>query len=160
MRMVFLDLSKAFDKVWHKGLLYKLKALRIRDPLLSWFKSYLSGRKQRVVINGQSSVWNEILAGVPKGSVLGPLLFLVYINDIPENLQTDCFLYADDTSLLEIVENPIYSAAALNNDLEQIHGWTRTRQKTLNRDKTKALIFSTKHIKPHNIRILYLITRL
>ena len=76
VRMVFLDISKAFDKVWHKGLLYKLESLGVRDPVLKWIKSYLTGRKQRVIIDGQSSDWREIEAGVPQGSVLGPLLFL------------------------------------------------------------------------------------
>ncbi|CAB4038674.1 Hypothetical predicted protein, partial [Paramuricea clavata] len=66
VRMVFLDISKAFDKVWHKGLLYKLKCLGIKGSLLSWFHSYLSGRKQRVVIEGQSSGWGDLEAGVPQ----------------------------------------------------------------------------------------------
>ena len=99
VRMVFPDISKAFDKVWHKGLLCKLESVGVRDPLLSWFESYLTNRKQRVIIEGQSSEWKNINAGVPQGSVLGPLLFFIYINDITENLETDCFLYADDTSL-------------------------------------------------------------
>ena len=73
--MVYLDISKAFDRVWHKGLLYKLESIGIRDPLVSWFKSYLSHRKQRVVIDGQSSNWSNVSAGVSQGSVLGLLLF-------------------------------------------------------------------------------------
>ncbi len=76
VRMVFLDISKAFDKVWHRGLLLKLERLGVQDPLLKWFRSYLTGRKQRVIIDGQSSDWKQIEAGVPQGSVLGPLLFL------------------------------------------------------------------------------------
>ena len=79
VRMVFLDFTKAFDKVWHKGLLYKLQTLGLKDPLLSWFRSYLTDRKQRVVIDGQTSSWSNTEAGVPQGSVLGPLLFLIYI---------------------------------------------------------------------------------
>ena len=75
VRMVFLDISKAFDKVWHRGLLLKLERLGVRDPLLKWFRSYLTGRKQQVIIDGQSSDWRQIEAGVPQGSVLGPLLF-------------------------------------------------------------------------------------
>jgi retron-type reverse transcriptase len=110
VRIVFLDISKAFDKVWHKGLLYKLEVIGIQDPLLSWLKSYLSNRKQRVVIEGQSSKWESIKAGVPQGSVLGPLLFFIYINDITKNLQSDCFLYADDTSILDIVDAPNMSS--------------------------------------------------
>ena len=74
-RMVFLDISKAFDKVWHEGLIYKLEALGVRDPLLRWIKSYLTNRKQRVMISGQCSDWKNVGAGVPQGSVLGPLLF-------------------------------------------------------------------------------------
>ena len=121
VRMVFLDISKAFDKVWHKELLYKLEFIGIRDPLLGW--SYLFDRKQRVVIEGQSSDWKSINAGVPQGSVLGPLLFFIYINDITENLQSDCLLYADDTSIFDIVDSPTMSSMKLNNDLISIRSY-------------------------------------
>lgn len=147
VRMIFLDISKAFDKVWHKGLIYKLELLGVRDPLLKWFKSYLSGRKQRVIIDGQSSDWTDIESGVPQGSVLGPLLFLIYINDITQDLQCDSFLYADDTSLLEVVEDPDISADRLNNDLKCIYEWTRDWLVTINPDKTKSVTFSVKKLK-------------
>lgn len=89
VRMIYLDISKAFDRVWHDGLLLKLKSIGIRDPLLAWFKSYLSDRKQRVIIDGQSSEWTSVKAEVPQGSVLGPLLFLIYINPFaPEPAET------------------------------------------------------------------------
>ena len=79
VRTVYLDMSKAFDKVWHEGLLFKLQQNGIEGKLLNLIKNYLSDRKQRVVLNGKESDWGEIKSGVPQGSVLGPLLFLIYI---------------------------------------------------------------------------------
>ena len=120
VRAVFCDISKAFDRVWHKGILHKLWASGIRGPLLSWFESYLSNRQQYTVINGYKSNVKSIEAGVPQGSVLGPLLFLVYINDIVEDIQCNIRLFADDTSLYVITDDPLVSSNMLNNDLELI----------------------------------------
>ena len=98
-----MDLSKAFDKVWHQGLLFKLESFGIRGKLLNLLEDYLSNRFQRVLLNGQESSWLPIKAGVPQGSILGPLLFLIYINDLPDGLNSISKLFADDTSLFSIV---------------------------------------------------------
>ena len=91
------------DKVWHDGLLYKLENFGISGNLLKLFHSYLNNRQQGVVLNGQYSKWAPILAGVPQGSILEPLLFLILINDLPENLKSAAKLFADDTSLFSAV---------------------------------------------------------
>ena len=97
VRGVFLDIFKAFDKVWHDGLIYKLKQNGIKDKLLCLLIDFLKKRQQRVVLNGQSSSWTKVNAGVPQGSILGPLLFLIYINDLPNGLQSNPKLFTDDT---------------------------------------------------------------
>ena len=98
-RAIFLDLSKASDTVWHEGLIHKLKANGLSGNILKILQDYLIDRRQRVLLNGKSSNWDIISAGVPQGSVLGPLLFLIYINDIVCNVECDIKLFADDTSL-------------------------------------------------------------
>ena len=137
VRVVFL--SKAFDKVWHAGLLRKLEALGIQSPLLQWFESYLRNRKQRVVIEGQCSDRRTINSGVPQGSVLGPLLFLIYINDITDNLASLPLIYADDTTLPEIVDDPAASAGRLNSLLNKIAMWADKWLVTMNPIWSKML---------------------
>ena len=105
VRSVFLDISKAFDKVWHDGIIYKLTQNGISRNLLKLLEDFLKERKQRVVLNGQVSTWKNINAGVPQGSILGPLLFLIYINDLTEGLTTNVKLFADDTSLFSVVHD-------------------------------------------------------
>ena len=120
VRSVFCDISKDFDRVCHRGLLHKLSGIGCSDKITSWFSSYLTGRKQRVVLAGHVSEWISVLAGVPQGSILGPLLFLIFINDIVQNLGCSIRLFADDTSLYIIVESPNGAAHSLNIDLNTI----------------------------------------
>ena len=123
VRGVFLDLSKAFDKVWHDGLLYKLRCMGICGEYLGLIDSFLSGRFQRVLLNGQTSKWSQIKAGVPQGSVLGPLLFLVYINDLPEGLTLNVKLFADNSSIFSVVCDSSSSSLSLTEDLFKILQW-------------------------------------
>ena len=114
---VFLDISSAFDKVWHNGLLAKLSQIGIDGSLATFFKSYLSNRKQCVVIEGEKSSLLNIEAGVPQGSRLGPLLFIIYINDIINDIESEILLFADDTTLLASGKDPAETSAKLNRDL-------------------------------------------
>ena len=138
--MTFLDISKAFDKVWHKGLIFKLKPYGVDGSLLKLIENYLIGRQQRVVLNGQTSLWKNILAGVPQGSVLGPLLFLVYINDLLNGIESTCKIFADDTSLFSKVKDETSSDTQLNNDLNKISKWAFQWKMLLNPNPSKKAI--------------------
>ena len=120
IQLIFFDISKAFDKVWHKGLLFKLESVGIKHQLLQWFKDYLDNRKERVIIKGKYSSWANVTADAPQGSVLGPLLFLIYIYDIGVNLSCKTTLYADETSISKHVTDPITSNNELQHDLTTI----------------------------------------
>ena len=105
VRGIFLDISKAFGKAWHDGLIFKLRQNGISGDIINILQDFLRNRKQRVVLNGQCSSWADVNAGVPQGSILGPLLFLIYINDLSDGLKSECKLFADDTSLFSVVRH-------------------------------------------------------
>ena len=98
-RAVALDISKAFNRIWHAGLLHKLKSYGISGQIFGLISSFLSNRQLRVVLDGKSSKEYPVNAGVPQGSILGPTLFLLYINDLPDDVICDIAIYADDTTL-------------------------------------------------------------
>jgi ribonuclease P/MRP protein subunit RPP40 len=152
--VIFLDVSKAFDKVYHKGLLHKLESFGISGRLFEWFYSYLHGRKRRVVINGKESAWRNINAGVPQGSILGPLLYLIFANDLVDDLKCEPFLYADDTSLLQAIHLQT-NLNDINRDLELIANWSAHWRVTFNIGKTEYMIFSKKIIRPRPLPILF-----
>ena len=119
----FLDLSEAFDKVWYEGILFKFKTYGANVEVFTLLTNYLHERYQRVVLNGQTSSWELVKSGVPQGSVLGPIIFLIYINDFPNNLESNCKIFADDTSFSYKVFDKHVSRVTLNKDLELINNW-------------------------------------
>ena len=127
VRGIFLDISTAFDKVWHKGLIYKLKSYGISGKLLKLnsksSENYLTDRKQKVVLNGHTSSWERVLSGVPQGSVPGPLLFLIYINDLLDCIQFICKIFSDDTSLFSKCHDFGKSKRKLNENRTIIKRW-------------------------------------
>ena len=101
--MVYLDFQKAFDKVPHKRLVLKIKSLGIMGNIYNWIEDWLKDKVQRVVLLGSSSKWIKVISGVPQGSVLGPLLFLIYINDIDDLVCSNLLKFADDTKVFSVV---------------------------------------------------------
>ena len=146
--LVFLDVSKAFDKVWIDGLLFKIKQLGIVGPLFIWLKSYVSGRHQKVVLNGCQSTICSLTAGVPQGSILGPLLFLIYVNDITENMECIINLFADDTSVQKRIDNAA-SFDIVNRDLQRLMSYGAQWLVKFNAVKTDYIIITQKRICPY-----------
>ena len=139
---IFIDLRKAFDTVNHSILLHKLEHYGIRGTALNWFKSYLSNRKQYVYINGATSTLLDITCGVPQGSVLGPLLFLIYINDLPNISKIfEIFLFADDTNLYHEADSLNLLESEINKELKHLHSWLVVNRLSLNIDKTNFVVF-------------------
>ena len=139
---IFCDLRKAFDCCDHSILLAKLHKYGIRGAELSWFESYLSDRKQFVMINGKNSMLISVLLGVPQGSILGPLLFLLYINDLPLASKLFTLLFADDTTLLASADSVASLNLFVNTEFKKICDFFRTNKLMLHPDKTKILFFS------------------
>ena len=126
--------------MWHDGLVYKLQRCGVSGQLPSHIQSFLKDRKQRTVLNRKCSIWGDISAGVPQGSILGPLFFLVYINDLTENLKCNVKLFADDTSLFTVVKNSNVAANDMNHDLELIKQWEHDWKMSFNPDPQKQAV--------------------
>ena len=129
VRGVFLDISKAFDKVWHAGLTHKWDKRQVID--------FLKNRQQRVVLNGQLSSWTMVNAQVSQGSILRPLLILIYINDLANGLQSNAKLFADDTSLSSTVQDITTNTVSIDNDLKIISEWTVQWTMNFSPDRSK-----------------------
>ena len=134
MDSALLDFAKAFDRVWHRLLISKLDSHGIRNKLLSWIKNFLDDRQQRVLIGEALSEWISFESGVPQGSVLGPTLFIIFINDLLDQIENIGELYADDSKLLCALSNPD-SHLSLQRDLDRIIEWTERSRLYLNTAK-------------------------
>ena len=120
VRSIFFDISKAFDKVWHNGIIIRLMQNGISRNLLNLLRGLLNERRQRVVLNGQFPTWKNINAGVPQVSILGPLLLMIYINVVTEVISSNAKLFSDDTPLVSVMHDIQTSKNNLNKDLERI----------------------------------------
>ena len=154
---IFIDLKKAFDTVNHEILITKMEHYGIRGVILKWFASYLSERKQFVYHNGETSSLKTISCGVPQGSVLGPLLFLLYVNDLP-NISSKLifYLFADDTNIYFECDDLKELEETINHELRQLKVWLNANRLALNVKKTNFVIFRTKS-KPmnHNVTLKF-----
>ena len=140
--VVFLDLAKAFDSVPHKRLLLKLKSNGIDGRLNAWLSYFLTGRRQRVILRGTRSNWSSVTSGTPQGTILGPLLFFIYINDITNCVSSTVKLYADDTKIYRQIVDPIKDPQLLPIDLSNLMEWARNWQLRFNADKRMCITYT------------------
>ncbi|CAH1269255.1 Hypp4131 [Branchiostoma lanceolatum] len=139
--VIFLDYAKAFDTVPHERLLRRVESFGIGGNLLQWIRNFLTQRRQQVVVNGSASSWKPVISGVPQGSVLGPLLFTIFVSDIPETIQNFVSLFADDTKIYAAAQNCELNAhtTCLQADLNSLHEWSTKMQMQFHPDKCKVM---------------------
>jgi len=142
--VIYLDFQKAFDSVPHKRLLCKLATFGVQGKLLKWIENFLTNRQQQVVLNGCLSHTAPVISGVPQGSVLGPLLFIMFINDLPSAVSSSIFMFADDAKLFRVIKCKD-DYVALQNDLDALHTWSTIWQLKFNILKCKLF-----HLGPHH----------
>ena len=148
--VVYTDFAKAFDSVPHKRLLVKLKNLGINGKILKWMNSFLTGRKQCVVVEGKKSEWKPVVSGIPQGSVIGPILFVCFINVLPSKVEYNmCKLFADDCKIYGVIDLP-RNTSTIQSDLDDLRNWSEYWQLPFNESKCKAI-----HFGFHNPKIDY-----
>ena len=144
---IYADFKKAFDKVPHRRLLKKIRSYGISEDICLWIEEFLKARKQQVKVNGKSSQWEEILSGIPQGTVLGPILFLLYINDLPELVASLLFLIADDSKIWRTIDN-LEDITTLQEDLQIMFEWSKQWLLEFHPDKLKHLHIAKDHTNP------------
>ena len=135
--IIYLDFKKAFDKVPHQRLLLKLKAHGIGNSMINWIEKWLIDRRQRVVVDGEVSNWKSVLSGVPQGSVLGPILFSIYVNDLDDDITSKVLKFADDTKVLRKIKSDA-DRQHLQDDLNKLIEWSEKWQMLFNFGKCKC----------------------
>jgi len=146
--VVYLDFAKAFDKAPHQRLLSKLRAHGIRGNVLCWIENWLLNRKQRVCVNGYQSSWQSVLSKVPQGSVLGPVLFLIFINDLDTGIVNHILKFADDTKVFGNI-NHVSDSIKLQEDLNALFNWSQDWQMKFNVDKCKGHAHGKEELAQH-----------
>ena len=144
--VIYLDFQKAFDSVPHQRLLNKLEAYGITGTLKKWLIDFLIGRRQRVILGGEASEWTTVKSGIPQGSVLGPVLFVLFINDLPDALNSTVKIFADDTKIYRPLATTT-DTAALQKDIDAADKWSKDWQLHFNASKIHALHFGRKNEK-------------
>ncbi len=144
--VIYLDFAKAFDKVPHKKLIRKCEAYGIKGKLLNWLQAFVSGRRQRVSVNSSKSTWSDVCSGVPQGSVIGPILFVIFINDMPHNINNFVSLFADDTKLFGRSTTQSDSDS-IQDDLQKLQDWSVKWDLRFNEQKCKSLYLGKNNAK-------------
>ena len=142
---LYLDCRKAFDTVPHGHLIAKVRGMGIEGNILKWISDFLRGREQRVSVQGCYSGWRDVWSGVPQGSVLGRTLFLIYINDLLENLQSPGKLFADDAKVYRRMKSP-NDRTILQEDIHKLQTWSQKWLLVFNEDKCKVMHFGTLYL--------------
>ena len=144
--IIYLDFAKAFDTVPHARLCHKLQRSGIGGPLLKWLEDFLYERKQRVILNGAHSAWERVISGVPQGSVIGPTLFLLFINDLPDRIASKVQIFADDSKIYRHIHSPV-DVHQLQEDLQEVERWSLEWKLRYNTSKCQTLRIGTKNMQ-------------
>ena len=152
--VAYCDYMKAFDKVSHRRLIHKLKMYRFGEAFQNWIGDFLAGRKQKVIVNGKESTWGTVTSGIPQGSVLGPILFVLFINDLPEHLpnSSKLYLYADDTKIFREIKDDL-DREKLQEDIYSMYEWSERWLLRFHPDKCKTMHIGNNNSEPMSYKL-------